>query len=66
MKNLSNKVLEFEKEISEESFLEFKEDIDKIETLEDVKVYYLYKRGWEDDIDLIETLINFIIEVKDN
>ena len=40
---LSEKVFEFENEISGEDFaLEVKEDIDKLETLEDVRNYYLH------------------------
>ena len=62
---LSEKVFEFECEVSFENFaLEVKEDIDKLETLEDVRNYYLYKRGWLGDDSLMELLIDLIISLK--
>ena len=62
---LSEKVFEFECKVSFEEFaLEVKNEIDKLETLEDVKNYYLYERGWISDESLIEELINFIIDLK--
>jgi hypothetical protein len=65
IENLSEKVFEFECEVSGEDFaLEMKEDIDKLEDLEDVRNYYLYGRGWLGDDSLMELLIDFIISVK--
>jgi hypothetical protein len=62
---LSEKVFEFECEVSFEDFaLEVKEDIDKLETLEDVRNYYLYKRGWLGDDSLMELLVDLIISLK--
>ena len=62
---LSEKVFEFECEVSFEDFaLEVKEDIDKLETLEDVRNYYLYKRGWLGDNSLMELLVDLIINLK--
>ena len=59
---LSEKVFEFECEVSGEDFaLEVKSEIDKLETLKEVKDYYLYKRGWIDSDSLVESLIDFII-----
>ena len=62
---LAEKVFEFECEVSFEDFaLEVKEDIDKLETLEDVKAYYLYTRGWIGDDSLVDLLISLIIDLK--
>jgi len=62
---LSEKVFEFECEVSFEDFaLKVKEDIDKLETLEDVRNYYLYKRGWLGDDSLMELLVDFIVDLK--
>ena len=62
---LSEKVFEFECEVSFEDFaLEVKEDIDKLETLTDVKEYYLYKRGWKGDDSLEDLLFDLIIDLK--
>jgi hypothetical protein len=62
---LSEKVFEFECDWSDEDFaLEVKEDIDKLETLEDVKNYYLFERGWINDKSLTELLFDFIIDLK--
>ena len=59
---LSEKVFEFENEISGEDFaLEVKSEIDELKTLDEVKDYYLYKRGWIDSDSMVETLIDFII-----
>ena len=59
---LSEKVFEFECEVSGEDFaLEVKSEIDKLETLKEVKDYYLYERGWIDSDSLVESLIDFII-----
>lgn len=65
IENLSEKVFEFECEVSFEDFaLKMKEDIDKLEDLEDVRNYYLYGRGWLGTDSLVELLIDFIISVK--
>ena len=62
---LSEKVFEFECEVSFEDFaLEIKNDIDKLETLEDVKNYYLDYRGWRGNDSLVDLLIDFIIDLK--
>jgi hypothetical protein len=62
---LSEKVFEFECEISGEDFaLEVKNKIDKLETLKDVKEYYLDYRGWRFNDSLEELLIDFIIDLK--
>jgi len=62
---LSEKVFEFECEVSFEDFaLEVKEDIDKLETLEDVKDYYLHSRGWKGNSDLEDLLFYLIISLK--
>ena len=62
---LGEQVLEFEKEISSESWVNEKENILKLTTLEEVKNYYLYDRGWKYDGDLMDTLFNLIIDLKD-
>jgi hypothetical protein len=62
---LNEKVFEFECEISGEDFaLEVKNEIDKLETLKDVKEYYLDYRGWRFNDSLEELLIDFIIDLK--
>ncbi len=61
---LSERVFEFECEISNEQALEFEVDIDKLKTLEDVKLYYLYERGWISDDSLVDLLFDFIIDLK--
>ena len=62
---LSEKVFEFECEVSFGNFaLEVKEDIDKLETLEEVKNYYLYERGWISDDSLVDLLFDLIISLK--
>jgi hypothetical protein len=62
---LAEKVFEFECEVSfEDSALEAKKDIDKLETLKDVKEYYLYKRGWKGDSSLEDLLSDLIIDLK--
>jgi hypothetical protein len=59
---LSEEVFEFECECSGEDFaLEVKSEIDKLETLKEVKDYYLYQRGWIDSDSMVESLIDFII-----
>ena len=62
---VAEKVFEFECEVSfEDSALEAKKDIDKLETLKDVKEYYLYKRGWEGDSSLEDLLSDLIIDLS--
>jgi hypothetical protein len=62
---LSEEVFEFECEISGEDFaLEEKVNIDKLETLNDVKEYYLNYRGWDSDSSLRELFFDFIINLK--
>jgi hypothetical protein len=61
---LSEKVFEFECEISGEQVLEFESEIDKLKTLEDVKNYYLFERGWVNDESLVDLLFDFIIDLK--
>jgi hypothetical protein len=62
---LSEEVFEFECEISGEDFaLEEKVNIDKLETLNDVKEYYLDYRGWDSDSSLRELFFDFIIDLK--
>jgi hypothetical protein len=61
---LSEKVFEFECEISNEQALEFEVDIDKLKNLEDVKCYYLYERGWISDDSLVDLLFDLIIDLK--
>jgi hypothetical protein len=61
---LVEKVLNFEEEVSGEDFvLEVKEDIEKLETLEDVRNYYLYDRGWIDDESLVDALTYFLVNI---
>ena len=63
---IGEQVLEFEKEVSDESFVnEEKENILKLTTLEEIKDYYLYDRGWKDDDCFTDTLINLIIRLKE-
>jgi len=61
---LAEKVFDFECEISREQVLEFEVEIDKLKTLEDVKNYYLYERGWISDDSLVDLLFDFIIDLK--
>jgi antirestriction protein len=62
---LNEKVFKFEVEISGEDFaLEVKNEIDKLETLKDIKEYYLDYRGWRFNNSLEELLIDFIIDLK--
>jgi hypothetical protein len=61
---LVEKVLNFEEEVSGEDFvLEVKEDIEKLETLEDVRNYYLYDRGWINDKSLVDVLTYFLVNI---
>jgi hypothetical protein len=62
---LSEEVFEFECEISGDDFaLEEKVNIDKLETLNDVKEYYLNYRGWDSDSSLRELFFDFIVNLK--
>ena len=62
---LSEKVFEFECEWSFEDFvLKEKVNIDKLETLNDIKEYYLDYRGWRGDKSLEDLLFDFIIDLK--
>ena len=60
---LVEKVLNFEEEVSNDipSFVE--NDIKKLETLEDVRNYYLYDRGWIDDERLVDVLTYFLSNI---
>jgi len=64
IENLSEKVFDFECEISNEQALEFEDDINRLKTLEDVKLYYLYERGWVNDESLVDLLFDLIIDLK--
>ena len=62
---LQQYLYDYEVEISGEDFaLEVKNKIDKLETLKDVKEYYLYYRGWVGDESLEDLLFDFIIDLK--
>ena len=60
---LIEKVLNFEEEVSNDipSFVE--NDIKKLETLEDVRNYYLYDRGWINDKSLVDVLTYFLVNI---
>tara|TARA_B100001287_G_C22456109_1_gene422816 strand:- start:125 stop:340 length:216 start_codon:yes stop_codon:yes gene_type:complete len=61
---LGEQVLEFEKEVSDESFVnEEKENILKLTTLEEVKDYYMDHRGWRDDNSFVDTLMCLLIDL---
>lgn len=61
---LSEKVFEFECECSgEDVALELKNEIDELETLEEVKEYYLHEREWIDSDSMVESLIDFFISL---
>jgi len=63
---IGEQVLEFEKEVSDESFVnEEKENILKLTTLEEVKDYYMEKRGWKDDDSFVDTLMCLLIDLKE-
>jgi len=63
---LGEQVLEFEKEVSDESFVnEEKENILKLTTLEEVKEYYMEERGWKDDDNFVDTLMCLLIDLKE-
>lgn len=60
---LVEKVLEFENEISNDIPEFVIDDINKLETEEDVRNYYLYERGWEEDEDLVDALDFFLSNI---
>jgi len=61
---LVEKVLEFEKQVSND-IPEFVIDkINNLKTEEDIRNYYLYERGWEEDEDLVDTLDFFLSNMK--
>ena len=63
---IGEQVLEFEKEVSDESFVnEEKENILKLTTLEEVKEYYMEERGWKDDDSFVDTLMGLLIDLKE-
>jgi len=63
---LGEQVLEFEKEVSDESFVnEEKENILKLTTLEEVKDYYMDDRGWRGDDDFVDTLIHLLSTLEE-
>jgi len=63
---IGEQVLEFEKEVSDESFVnEEKENILKLTTLEEVKDYYMNERGWRDDNSFVDTLMDLLINLKE-
>ena len=64
---LGEQVLEFEKEFSDWECIEEeeKENILKLTTLEEVKDYYMDYRGWKDDDEMVDTLINLLINLKE-
>ena len=63
---IGEQVLEFEKEVSDESFVnEEKENILKLTTLEEVKDYYMNERGWRDDNSFVDVLMDLLINLKE-
>ena len=63
---LGEQVLEFEKEVSDENFVnEEKENILKLTTLEEVKDYYMDERGWRDDSSFVDHLMSLLISLKE-
>lgn len=63
---IGEQVLEFEKEVSDESFVnEEKENILNLTTLEEVKDYYMDERGWRDDSSFVDTLMCLLIDLKE-
>ena len=63
---IGEQVLEFEKEVSDESFVnEEKENILNLTTLEEVKDYYMNERGWRDDNSFVDTLMDLLINLKE-
>jgi hypothetical protein len=60
---LVEKVLNFEEEVSNDIPEFVENDIKKLETLEDVRKYYLYDRGWINDKSLIDVLTYFLSNI---
>jgi hypothetical protein len=60
---LVEKVLNFEEEVSNDIPEFVENDIKKLETLEDVRNYYLYDRGWIDDKSLVDVLTYFLVNI---
>jgi len=60
---LVEKVLNFEEEVSNDIPEFVENDIKKLETLEDVRKYYLYDRGWINDESLVDVLTYFLINI---
>lgn len=65
MTNLQTQIYNFEIEISGEEFADGEiNNIRKLKTLNDVKEYYLYSRGWIKDESLLDCLLDFLIRIK--
>jgi hypothetical protein len=60
---LVEKVLNFEEEVSNDIPEFVENDIKKLETLEDVRNYYLYDRGWINDKSLVDVLTYFLVNI---
>jgi len=60
---LVEKVLNFEEEVSNDIPEYVENDIKKLETLEDVRKYYLYDRGWINDKSLVDVLTYFLSNI---
>jgi hypothetical protein len=60
---LVEKVLKFEEEVSFDIPEFVENDIKKLETLEDVRKYYLYDRGWINDKSLVDVLTYFLSNI---
>jgi hypothetical protein len=60
---LVEKVLNFEEEVSNDIPEFVENDIKKLETLEDVRKYYLYDRGWINDKSLVDVLTYFLSNI---
>jgi len=60
---LVEKVLNFEEEVSNDIPEFVENDIKKLETLEDVRNYYLYDRGWINDKSLVDVLTYFLSNI---
>jgi hypothetical protein len=60
---LVEKVLNFEEEVSNDIPEFVENDIKKLETLEDVRKYYLYDRGWINDKSLVDVLTYFLVNI---
>ncbi len=62
---ISEQVYEFETEVSgEEEAQKFKPDIDKLTTIEEVRMYYGEVRGWSYDSDYRELLLDLLLTLK--